>query len=146
MNPAVMLVVIVGLFFGTIFVAQATGNYQVLPEALKNGETISISEVKGYYTIEEAAAATGLALQEIYERLGIPVSVPKNTQLKNVSGLVEGFELDTAKESADTDAVGAAAETQTGEAVTVITTAGETAQSEMENKIDVSSVRGSMTY
>ncbi|HEX2934884.1 MAG TPA: 4Fe-4S binding protein [Bacteroidales bacterium] len=49
--PLAMLVIAAGLFFGTIFTAQLTGNFQVVPSALKEGQTISISEIKGYYTV-----------------------------------------------------------------------------------------------
>lgn len=102
-HPFIMLVIVVGLFFGTILAAQATENYQIMPSALKEGEVISISEVKGYYTIEEAAVATGLSLQEIYKKLGIPESVSKSTKMKEISNQVEGFNLDEAKEKAGGD-------------------------------------------
>lgn len=42
--------IVLGLFFGTIGTAQLTGNFQVLPAALKEGEIIPITEVKGYYS------------------------------------------------------------------------------------------------
>ena len=129
-HPAVILAAVVGLFFGSIFVAQATGNFEILPEALKNGETITISEVKGYYTIDESAAATGLTLQEVYEKLGIPESVPKTTQLKNISGLVDGFDLDAAKEKAETNSPADVT---------------ETTEAESAGTVDVDLVKGRMT-
>lgn len=92
--------IVIGLFFGTILVAGATGNYQIMPSELKEGQDITISEIKGYYTIEEAAVATGLSLQEIYEKLGIPENISKNTQMKEISNEVEGFDLDEAKSKA----------------------------------------------
>lgn len=131
-HPAVMLVIVVGLFFGTIFIAQVTGNYQIMPSALKEGEVISISDVKGYYTIEEAAIATGLSLQEIYEKLGIPESVSKNTHMKEISSVVEWFDLDEAKAK-----VG-------GNETTVNETKTATVQ-ESSAKVDISGVKGSMT-
>ncbi|MDF2522784.1 MAG: hypothetical protein K0R31_425, partial [Clostridiales bacterium] len=55
LNPILMLVLVAGLFFGTILIADFTGNYQVLPSELKSGEVVSITDIKGYYSIEEAA-------------------------------------------------------------------------------------------
>ncbi len=99
-HPLVMLIIVVGLFFGTILIAQSTGNYQIMPEALKAGEVISVSELKGKYTIEESAEATGLTLQEFYTKLGIPENVPKGTKMNEISGLVEGFDFDAIKAEA----------------------------------------------
>ena len=101
--PLAMLILVVGIFFGTIAVAQATGNYEMLPEALKKGEIISIAEVKGYYSIEETAEATGLTIEAVYEQLGIPSSVPKSTKLKDIASEVPSYNLDEAKAKAGSD-------------------------------------------
>lgn len=100
MHPLAMLVIVVGLFFGTIMTAQVTGNFEVLPEKLKEGQVISISDIKGYYTIEEAAAATGLSLKELYKKLGIPENVSKSTKMKEISNTVPGYSFDEAKTKA----------------------------------------------
>ncbi len=100
MKPMLVLVVIVVLFFGTIFTAQATGNFQLLPSSPKSGDTIKIQDIKGYYTIEEAAKATGFTLDEIYEKLEIPETVSKETKMKDISSEVPGFNFDSAKEKA----------------------------------------------
>ena len=102
-HPFALLLIVIGLFFGTIFIAQATGNYEILPSKIEEGQTITISEIKGYYTIEEAAVATGMSLQEIYEKLGIPKNISKNTQMKAISKEVDGFILDEAKSKASGD-------------------------------------------
>ncbi|MGB4658492.1 MAG: 4Fe-4S binding protein, partial [Mobilitalea sp.] len=101
--PFAFLLIVIGVFFGTILIAQATGNYQMIPSEIKEGQVITISEIKGYYTIEEAATSTGLPLKEIYEILGIPENISKNTQMKEISNEVEGFDLDEAKAIASGD-------------------------------------------
>lgn len=97
-HPLIFLIVVIGIFFGTILIAKATDNYQILPSELKKGQVISISKIKGYYTLEEASVATGLSLQEIYKKLGIPENISKDTQLKEISNKIKGFDLDKAKE------------------------------------------------
>ena len=131
-HPVVMLALVVVLFFGTILIAQATGNYQIMPSELKEGQVVQISEIKGYYTIEEAAVATGLSLKEIYEKLGIPENVSKNTQMKQISNVVESFDLDEAKAKAG------GTEVKANEVETA-------AVPQESSKIDISSIKGSMT-
>lgn len=98
-HPAAILVMVAGLFFGTVLIAQETGNYQIIPSALKEGQIVSISEIKGYYTIEESAVATGLSLEEVYEKLGIPEHVSKNTKMKDISKAAPHYNFDKIKES-----------------------------------------------
>lgn len=102
-SPIIMLALVVGLFFGTILIAQSTGNFNVLPAEIKKGNVISISEVKGYFTIEDTSIATGMSIEEVYEKLGIPKSVPKETKLKEISKVIEGYSLDEAKGEAKED-------------------------------------------
>ena len=131
-HPIAILAIVVGLFFGTIFIAQVTGNYQMIPSALKEGKTITISELKGYNTIEDAAIVTGLSIQEIYEKMGIPETVSKETQMKDVANFVEGFEFDAAKSKAG------GSEVKTNEK-------GLTTEPNKVGKIDTSGIKGSMT-
>lgn len=131
-HPAAVLALTAGLFFGTILIVQATGDYQIMPSALKEGEIVEIADVKGYYTIEEAAIATGLSLQEIYEKLGIPENVSKNTRMNNISSLAEGFDFDEAKENAEKAGDG----DNESETAAVL---------ENSKGIDVSAVKGSLT-
>lgn len=96
-KPLTMLVIVLVLFFGTIFITTQLGIYQVVKPPLKTGEIIPISEVKGYFTIEETAKATGWTLEETYQKLGIPTTVPKETKMKEISALVPGFSFDAVK-------------------------------------------------
>ena len=131
-HPFAFLIIVIGVFFGTILVAVATGNYQIMPSELKEGQVMTISEIKGYYTIEEAAVATGLTLEEIYEKLGIPENISKSTQMKEISNEVEGFDLDAAKSIASED------DFDVNEVVTP-------SVQDSSGKVDITGVKGSMT-
>jgi len=131
-HPLAILLMVVGLFFGTIYIADSTGNYQTIPSALKAGQIISLSEVKGYFSIEQAAIATGLSLDEVYVKMGIPKSVSKNTTMKEISQQVPGYDFDAAKVKAGGNNV----------PVQETTKANPTANGV---KVDVSSIKGSMT-
>ncbi|PHJ38717.1 4Fe-4S ferredoxin [Desulforamulus profundi] len=128
-HPIAMLLIVVGLFFSTILIAQATGNFQTIPSALKEGQIVPISEVKGYYTIEETAIATGFSLKEVYEKLGIPENVSKNTKMKEISNEVPGYNFDEAKAKAGGSE----------------NTANNIEKPENYNKVDISGIKGSMT-
>ncbi len=95
----VVLLLVAGLFFIPVFVAQATGNFQVLPESLKTGETGSFNEVKGYMTIAEAAEAVGLSEKEFYVLFKIPESISSDTRMKDIANIVAGYSFDTIKDS-----------------------------------------------
>jgi len=131
-HPFAFLLMVVVLFFGTILVAGVTGNYQIMPSELKEGQVMTISEIKGYYSIEEAAVATGLTLEEIYEKLGIPDNISKSTQLKEISNEVESFDLDAAKSIASED------DFDVNESVTP-------SVQDSSVKVDITGVKGSMT-
>jgi len=130
-HPKIMLAIVAGLFFGTILIAQVTGNFQVLPQALKEGQVIALSELKGYYTIEEAATANGLSIKELYEKLGIPETVSKHTMLKEISKEAPAFNFDEAKSKAG--------------ATDVSTPEKSTTESSASGKIDITAVKGSVT-
>lgn len=131
-HPIGILVLVVGIFFGTIFIADATGNYQTIPSALKEGQIIPLSEIKGYFTIEDAAIATGLSLDDVYAQMGIPESVSKNTQMKEISQQVPGYDFDAAKEKAGGNDV-SSPETVKADPI------GD------DVKVDISGIKGSMT-
>lgn len=127
--PMVILVLVVGLFFGSIGIAQLTGNFEILPKAVAEGQTIPIYEVKGYNTIEEAAVLTGLSLDQVYEQLAIPKTVPKETQFKNIASVAPGYQFDQAKANA-----GGSENTDT-----------QVSEGKTSGSVDVSGIKGSMT-
>ncbi|MGV8906165.1 MAG: 4Fe-4S binding protein [Acetobacterium sp.] len=131
-HPLIILAIVVALFFGTIFIAQLTGNFEVLPKALEQGQLLPIYEVKGYNTIEEAVTLTGLTLEEVYKQLGIPAGASKSTQFKNISAQYPDYSFDEAKVNAGGS-----------ESETAVTELSENAVS--SEKIDVSGIKGSMT-
>ncbi|HEY5587190.1 MAG TPA: 4Fe-4S binding protein [Ruminiclostridium sp.] len=96
-KPIVVIALVMVVFFGSIFAFQATGVYPLLPEQVKAGESVSIGEVKGYMTIEDAAKATKIELKEFYKKFGIPESVPAETMMKNISKIVSGYDFDKVK-------------------------------------------------
>ena len=77
------------------------GNLAIFPEQDSNGPCIDmgevIDEIKGYYSIEEAAKATGLSIEEVYKQIYILEKVSKETKFKDISNEVPEYNFDEAK-------------------------------------------------
>jgi polyferredoxin len=98
-RPVVVLAMVMAIFFGSIFVFQSAGVYNLLPRQIEAGESISYSEVKGYMTIAEAAKATKTELKEFYNKFKIPETVPSDTMMKNISSMAPEYEFDKIKKA-----------------------------------------------
>jgi len=96
-KPIVVIALVMVVFFGSIFAFQAAGVYPLLPEQVKAGKSVTIGEVKGYTTIEDAAKATKTELKEFYRKFKIPENVPADTMMKNISKIVSEYDFDKVK-------------------------------------------------
>jgi Pyruvate/2-oxoacid:ferredoxin oxidoreductase delta subunit len=66
-KPLTGIVLVMVVFFGSIYASQAAGIYELTPAPLKAGEFINYDEVKGYMSINEAAKSTKTELKVFYE-------------------------------------------------------------------------------
>ncbi len=100
-KPLAIVLITVGLFFGSLFVLDLAGLYQVsvpsIEQVQQSGEKLKFADLRGSMTIEEGAIYVGKSLEEFYTIMEIPSSVPKDTQLKSVSTLVPGYDFHTIK-------------------------------------------------
>lgn len=98
-KPFVLIVLVLVVFFGSIFASQAAGLYNLTPAQLKAGESIDYAEVKGFMSIKEAAESTNTDLKEFYVKFKIPEGVPSETKMKEISNVAPGYNFDQVKES-----------------------------------------------
>jgi ferredoxin len=98
-SPLITIIIVMALFFGSIFAFQAAGIYKLTPDALKTGESIKYDEIKGFMTIEEAAKATKTELKDFYNIFKILENVPKEVKMKEIQSISPGYDLDGVKES-----------------------------------------------
>ncbi|KZL91534.1 4Fe-4S binding protein [Clostridium magnum] len=97
--PLTVLVIVVSIFFGGIGITKLTNVYQTTPAPVTSSKTLNPEEIKGYMTIQEVATALKMDIGELYKKLNIPTTVPKETKLKDVKSFVPDFEVETARES-----------------------------------------------
>lgn len=98
-SPLITIIIVIALFFGSIFAFQAAGIYKLTPDAFNTGESIKYDEIKGYMTIEEAAKATKTELKDFYSTFKIPENVPKEVKMKEIKNISPEYDLDAVKES-----------------------------------------------
>lgn len=95
-KPLLALVLVVILFFGSLAVLDAAGLYNVsaVPQA---GETIQLVDLKGWMSITEGAQYAGMSIEQFYQTMGIPRSVPATTPLRDVGQFVPGYDFHAVK-------------------------------------------------
>ncbi len=115
LKTLMVIILVVGFFVSAVVISKTVGEFKVLPKKVTAGalkekpskatpnniteeSKINVDEIKGYMTIKDVSVGTKIELKELYKKLGIPDSVPENTKLKDVKNLVEGFEVEAAKE------------------------------------------------
>lgn len=103
------------LLLGTVGIAQAAGWWVVSGrEMVDLTQLTSGGEVKGWMTLQQVADGTGIEAAALVAKLGLPADLPPETVLKDIEGIVEGFEI-TAVRTAVDEALGlaSAAEAET---------------------------------
>lgn len=92
----VVPVVSVLILFGGVGVAQASGWWITSGrQALVPGAQMTVDDLKGWMTLQQAADGLGLTLADIVAEIGPPAGVElvAETAFKDVEGLVPGFSL-----------------------------------------------------
>ena len=82
------------LILGTVGIAQAAGLWVVSGrEMVDLAQLTSGDEVKGWMTLQQVADGTGIETAVLLAKLGLPADLPPETVLKDIEGIVEGFEI-----------------------------------------------------
>jgi Fe-S-cluster-containing hydrogenase component 2 len=98
-NPLVAIILVLAVFFVPIFISQAFGVYNVLPEKLKASETLKMEDIKGYMTIKEIAELSKIDVKEVYQLLKIPERVPAETKMKEIKNIAPEYDFEKMKEN-----------------------------------------------
>lgn len=97
-KPLTIILLVVTLFVGTMLISKMSGVLEVTQPKVTSETKLTVEDLKGYMTIEEVSIGLKMNLDEVYEKLEIPKSVPKETKLKDVKNFIEDFEVEIAKE------------------------------------------------
>ncbi len=92
------LFVIVALF-GTVFVAQASGNWSVSGRTAIDPSPMTPADLKGWMTLQQVMDGLAISQSELYALGKIPTDVPPTTALKDLEKIVAGFETSTLRDA-----------------------------------------------
>lgn len=99
-----MPVIVIAALFGTVFAAQALGLWSTSGRTSIDMETMTPVDIKGWMTIQQVADGLHISTDEVYASGSIPADIPADTALKDLEGLVEGFETSILREVLDVPA------------------------------------------
>jgi hypothetical protein len=101
-NKYIAPILVMVTLFGSYVVAQATGFWAVSgKEMIDLGNMASSTEIRGWMTLEQVAQGFDIPQAQFYLSLGIPADIPASTALKDLEGLIVGFEVTTVREAVD---------------------------------------------
>ena len=96
-KPVVFSLLVVVVFFGSLFIFSQTGLYQVtipsVETVIKSGNHLQIIDLRGSMSIKLGAEYVGMELLDFYKLMEIPETVPKETRLKDVVNHVPGYDF-----------------------------------------------------
>jgi hypothetical protein len=91
-------VVVVSLL-GSALVAQAAGWWSVSGKDIATVPgSVDPEDIKGWMTLQQVSDMYGMPLPELLARIGAPASQPPDTALKDLEGVIDGFEMDLVRE------------------------------------------------
>jgi hypothetical protein len=102
LNKFLMPILVLAALLGSYLVAQATGFWAVSGKAMLDLENLTSSaDIRGWMTLEQVIQGFGIPQAELYAALAIPAGLPASTALKDLEGIVEGFEVTKVREAVD---------------------------------------------
>jgi len=81
-----------------VLIAQLTGNWSTSGRATVDMASMTPEDIKGWMTWQEVSDGFGIPLDELYVLSGVPEDIPPTTAMKDMEGLLEGFETTTVRE------------------------------------------------
>ena len=81
-----------------VLIAQLTGNWSTSGRATVDMASMKPEDIKGWMTWQEVSDGFGIPLDELYALSGVPKDIPPTTAMKDMEGLLEGFETTTVRD------------------------------------------------
>ncbi len=114
-NKFLMPILVLAALLGSYLVAQATGFWVVSGKAMIDVENLTSSaDIRGWMTLEQVSQGFGIPQAVLYAALGIPADIPASSALKDLEGIVAGFEVTAVREAVDAYLSGGAAPARPG--------------------------------
>lgn len=92
-NPFFVPVILIVTLFGTVFTAQAMGQWTTSGKDGVNLEKLAPADLKGWMTLQQVVDGLKISQEDVYAAGKIPVDVPLTTALKDLEAIVPGFSV-----------------------------------------------------
>ncbi len=120
-NPFLMPILAIVALFGTVFTAQAMGQWSTSGRVAIDPATMTAADLKGWMTLQDVMDGLKISQSELYTTGNIPLDIPTSTPLNKLEALVPGFSVTGLR-----DALSGKAPTAVPMAVTTIATPAPT--------------------
>ncbi len=94
-NPFLMPGLILLALFGTVFTAQATGQWTTSGRVAIEPGNMTVDDLKGWMTLQEVMDGLKLSQADLYAAGKIPADIPPSTALNKLEALVPGISVTT---------------------------------------------------
>ncbi len=135
LNPFAMPVLIIVALFGTVFTAQAMGQWSTSGRVAIDPTTMTAADIKGWMTLQDVMTGLQITQAQVYAAGAIPLDIPASTALNKLEALVPGFAVTAFRDAlAGKLAVPIAASTAAAVVPTLVSTPTPTAASTPSTK------------
>jgi hypothetical protein len=98
-NPFLMPILLIVALLGTVFTAQALGQWSVSGKTAVNLANLTPADLKGWMTLQQVMDGLKMSKDDVYAAGKIPADVPTSTALKELEALVPGFSTTTFRDA-----------------------------------------------
>ncbi len=98
-NPFAMPIVIIVALFGTVFTAQAMGQWSTSGRVAIDRAKMTAADLKGWMTLQDVMDGLQISQSDLYATAKIPNDTPPTTALNKLEALVPGFSVTTLREA-----------------------------------------------
>ena len=100
-NKYLMPLIAIAALIAVVLGARLTGDWIVSGKQIPLGD-MTAADIKGWMTLQNVSDGLKIPLPDLYKLAGIPegAAVPPTTAMKDLEGLVEGFEISLLREAA----------------------------------------------
>jgi len=100
-NKYLMPIIAIAALIAVVLGARLTGDWIVSGKQIPLGD-MAAADIKGWMTLQNVSDGLQIPLPDLYKLAGIPegTAVPPTTAMKDLEGLVEGFEISLLREAA----------------------------------------------
>lgn len=98
-NPFAMPMLVLVALFGTVFTAQAVGQWSTSGRVAIDPAKMTAADLKGWMTLQDVMTGLQISQEQLYAAGRIPADVPPSTALNKLEALVPGFSVTTLRDA-----------------------------------------------